>query len=56
MLPVELPEIIDFEPEIVADDAESVPEPPLARADGWVTVELDLGDWADRARRRTAAS
>ncbi|HEY3724825.1 MAG TPA: class I tRNA ligase family protein [Acidimicrobiia bacterium] len=48
LLPVELPEITDFEPEIVADDAESVPEPPLARADGWVTVELDLPrpDWA----------
>src|SRR3954470_19376006 len=49
MLPVELPEIIDFEPEIVADDAESVPLPPLARADDWVTVSLDvpLPDWAD---------
>ena len=47
MLPVELPDITDFEPEIVADDAASVPEPPLARADGWVTVELDLPrpDW-----------
>ena len=51
MLPVELPEIIDFEPEIVADDAESVPLPPLARADDWVTVELDLTmpDWAGGA-------
>jgi leucyl-tRNA synthetase len=48
MLPVELPEIIDFEPEIVADDAESVPLPPLARADDWVTVSLDLPlpEWA----------
>jgi leucyl-tRNA synthetase len=48
MLPVELPEIIDFEPEIVADDAASVPLPPLARADDWVTVTLDLPvpDWA----------
>ena len=48
MLPVELPEIIDFEPEIVADDVESVPAPPLARADGWATVELDitLPEWA----------
>ena len=33
MLPVELPEIMDFEPEIVADDVESVPAPPLARAE-----------------------
>ena len=48
MLPVELPEIADFEPEIVADDVESVPEPPLSRADEWVTVELDLPrpEWA----------
>ncbi|MBM3675087.1 MAG: leucine--tRNA ligase [Actinobacteria bacterium] len=44
MLPVELPEITDFEPEIVADDVESVPAPPLARAERWVMVELDLGD------------
>ena len=36
MLPVELPEIIDFEPEIVADDVESVPAPPLSRAEAWV--------------------
>ncbi len=48
MLPVELPEITDFEPEIVADDVESVPAPPLSRADDWVTVELDLPrpEWA----------
>jgi leucyl-tRNA synthetase len=44
MLPVELPEIGDFEPRIQAEDDDSVPEPPLARADGWATVELDLGD------------
>ncbi|MGI8796178.1 MAG: leucine--tRNA ligase [Acidimicrobiia bacterium] len=44
MLPVTLPEIADFEPRIVADDEETLPEPPLARADDWVTVELDLGD------------
>ena len=48
MLPVELPEIIDFEPEIVADNAESVPLPPLARAENWVAVDLDLAlpEWA----------
>ncbi len=44
MLPVELPEITDFEPRIVADDEDTLPEPPLARADGWAHVELDLGD------------
>jgi leucyl-tRNA synthetase len=42
MLPVELPEIIDFEPRIVEHDEESLPDPPLARAEHWVTVELDL--------------
>ena len=51
MLPVELPEIIDFEPEIVADDAASVPAPPLSRAEAWVTVELDLGDGPKVYRR-----
>jgi leucyl-tRNA synthetase len=56
MLPVELPDITDFEPEIVADDAESVPAPPLARADHWVSVELDLAqpEWAGGARGRRA--
>jgi leucyl-tRNA synthetase len=51
MLPVELPEITDFEPEIVADDAESVPEPPLARARDWATVTLDLGEGPRQYRR-----
>ena len=46
MLPVELPEMTDFEPRILADDDPSLPEPPLARADDWVHVELDLGDGA----------
>jgi leucyl-tRNA synthetase len=49
MLPVELPEIDDFAPRILADDTDladdgALPEPPLARAEEWVTVELDLGD------------
>jgi len=44
MLPVTLPEVEDFEPRIVADDVDTLPEPPLARAEHWVTVELDLGD------------
>jgi leucyl-tRNA synthetase len=44
MLPVELPEMSDFQPRIVADDEETLPEPPLARAAQWVTVAADLGD------------
>lgn len=42
MLPVELPEITDFRP-TPADDEASDPVPPLGRAEGWATVELDLG-------------
>jgi leucyl-tRNA synthetase len=44
MLPVELPEIVDFAPRIVEHDEESLPDPPLARAEDWVTLEADLGD------------
>jgi Leucyl-tRNA synthetase len=51
LLPVELPEIIDFEPEIVEDSAASVPAPPLSRAESWTTVELDLGDGVKTYRR-----
>ena len=44
-LPVELPDIPDYSPVMFdPDDAESVPEPPLAKATDWVHVELDLGD------------
>jgi leucyl-tRNA synthetase len=53
MLPVELPEMVDFEPKIVADDVETLPEPPLARADQWVEVELDLGDGPQTYLRET---
>jgi leucyl-tRNA synthetase len=53
MLPVELPEISDFEPRILADDDTALPEPPLARADDWVMVELDLGDGLQFYRRET---
>ena len=42
-LPVELPDVIDFEP-TVSDDPDALPAPPLARADDWVRVTLDLGD------------
>ncbi|HEV2345736.1 MAG TPA: leucine--tRNA ligase [Actinocrinis sp.] len=45
MLPVELPEIDDYSPRTFApDDANTEPNPPLARAAEWVEVELDLGD------------
>jgi leucyl-tRNA synthetase len=53
MLPVELPEMSDFQPRIVADDEEKLPEPPLARAQHWVTVEADLGDGAKTYLRET---
>ncbi|MGH9025025.1 MAG: leucine--tRNA ligase, partial [Acidimicrobiia bacterium] len=53
MLPVELPEIDDFEPRIVDEDADTLPEPPLARADHWVNIELDLGDGPRQYRRET---
>jgi leucyl-tRNA synthetase len=44
-LPVELPDVPDYLPVLFdPDDAESVPEPPLAKATDWVHVELDLGD------------
>jgi len=52
MLPVELPEIVDFAPRI-SDDPEARPEPPLARAESWVRVELDLGDGPKQYRRET---
>lgn len=53
MLPVELPEMADFEPEIVADDEETLPQPPLARAEQWLEVELDLGDGPKTYLRET---
>jgi leucyl-tRNA synthetase len=46
-LPVLLPELTDFRPEPGADE----PVPPLARAAGWATVELDLGDGSAIYRR-----
>jgi len=53
MLPVELPEMSDFQPRIVADDEETLPEPPLARAEQWVTVEADLGEGTKTYLRET---
>jgi leucyl-tRNA synthetase len=49
MLPVELPEVADYSPQIYdPDDATSEPNPPLARATDWVEVELDLGEGPKR--------
>ena len=42
MLPVELPDLDDWAPRVLDEDSE--PEPPLGRAEQWVTVELDLGE------------
>jgi leucyl-tRNA synthetase len=53
MLPVLLPEVTDFEPRILGDDDPSPPEPPLARAEDWVVVDLDLGDGEHTYRRET---
>ena len=53
LLPVELPDITDFEP-ATSDDPDALPEPPLARAPDWVEVELDLDGpvWAGHGRGR----
>ncbi|HLS63905.1 MAG TPA: leucine--tRNA ligase [Ruania sp.] len=54
LLPVELPEVPDFSPRTYAeDDAASTPEPPLARAEEWVNVTLDLGEGPKTYRRDT---
>lgn len=52
MLPIELPEISDFSPRTFeADDADSLPEPPLGRASEWINLEIDLGDGIKTYRR-----
>ncbi|WP_147916902.1 leucine--tRNA ligase [Ruania zhangjianzhongii] len=54
LLPVELPEVPDFSPRTYAEeDANSTPEPPLARAEEWVNVTLDLGEGTKTYRRDT---
>ena len=54
MLPVGLPDVPDYTPKIYPPDAaDSEPESPLARAEGWVDVLLDLGDGSQRYRRDT---
>ncbi len=49
MLPVELPELIDWAPRTLDENAE--PEPPLGRATEWAEVELDLGQGPRKYRR-----
>jgi leucyl-tRNA synthetase len=49
-LPVRLPDMTDFRPS-PAEDEDSVPVPPLARAAGWADVTLDLGDGPRSYRR-----
>jgi leucyl-tRNA synthetase len=54
MLPVLLPEVADYSPATFdPQDAESTPAPPLARAQDWVNVRLDLGDGLKSYRRET---
>src|SRR5690625_881311 len=54
LLPVELPDVPDYSPKTYdPDDAQSMPEPPLARVPEWVEVELDLGDGPKTYRRDT---
>jgi leucyl-tRNA synthetase len=54
MLPVVLPEIDDYSPRLFdPDDEHTSPEPPLAKADHWLQVELDLGDGRRTYRRET---
>jgi len=50
LLPVRLPEMTDFRPEPDAGE-DSEPVPPLSRATGWATVELDLGEGPRSYRR-----
>ncbi|MDN6417219.1 leucine--tRNA ligase, partial [Corynebacterium casei] len=45
MLPIELPEVEDYQPvSFDPDAADSEPQPPLAKAKEWIAVELDLGE------------
>jgi leucyl-tRNA synthetase len=53
-LPVVLPDVDDYSPRSFgADDETSEPVPPLARAEHWLNVELDLGDGPKRYLRET---
>ena len=48
-LPLELPELTDWAPRVLARDSE--PEPPLGRVADWASVELHLEDGPRRYRR-----
>ncbi|WP_277682137.1 leucine--tRNA ligase, partial [Saccharomonospora azurea] len=53
-LPVVLPEVDDYSPKTFdPEDADTEPEPPLAKATDWVEVTLDLGDGPKTYRRDT---
>ncbi|CAM06529.1 leucyl-tRNA synthetase [Saccharopolyspora erythraea NRRL 2338] len=53
-LPVVLPEVADYSPRTFdPEDADSRPEPPLAKATEWANVELDLGDGLKNYERDT---
>lgn len=44
-LPVELPEVDDYQPvSFDPDDHNTEPQPPLAKAREWIEVEMDLGE------------
>ena len=52
LLPLELPDVIDYAPTSFDPmDADSSPEPPLGRATEWANVTLDLGDGPKPYRR-----
>jgi len=53
-LPVLLPDIEDYSPRTFdSEDQVSMPEAPLARAEEWMKVTLDLGDGPKQYRRET---
>ncbi|NQV96743.1 MAG: leucine--tRNA ligase [Acidimicrobiaceae bacterium] len=52
LLPVKLPELMDFKPQSLdPNDEITDPLPPLARVTDWLTVTLDLGDGPKKYRR-----
>jgi leucyl-tRNA synthetase len=53
-LPVVLPDVEEYSPRTFdPEDADSRPEPPLAKATHWVEVDLDLGDGLKHYQRDT---
>jgi len=52
LLPVKLPELMDFKPQTLDPNDETTdPLPPLARVTDWLSVTLDLGDGPKNYRR-----